>query len=261
MNDKTAGFIGGGRITRIFLEGFQRAGKMPRRVVVSDVDADILGRLKTRYPMIEIAPKDNRMAASSDIVFLAVHPPAMRGVLEDIKSSLKPEALIISFAPAFTMEKLSLGLNGFRRIGRMIPNACSIVNEGFNPVAFSPDIPDTEKEELLEMLGVLGKCPMVDEEKLEAYAVITAMGPTYLWFQLHELLELGKSFGLTPQEVSEGLASMLEGASRTMFQSGISPTEVMDLIPSKPLKGNEEEIRGAYRKNLEGIFRKLKGLG
>lgn len=261
MDDRTVGFVGGGRITRIFLEGFKRAGKMPRRVVVSDVDADTLGRLKTEYPMVELAPKDNKKAAASDIVFLAVHPPAMSIVLEDIKSSLKPEALIISFAPVFTMEKLSKGLNGFRRIARMIPNACSIVNEGFNPVAFLPDIPAAEREDILAMLGVLGKCPLVDEEKLEAYAVITAMGPTYLWFQLQELSELGRSFGLAPHEVSEGLAGMVVGAARTMFQGGLPPADVIDLIPSKPLKGNEEEIRVAYRKNLKGIFRKLKGLG
>ena len=261
MNDKSVGFIGGGRIARIFLEGLRRAGKMPQRVVVSDLDAEGLGRLKARYPGIEVAPKHNGNAASSDIVFLAVHPPAMGGVLEEIKSSLKPGSMVVSLAPVFTLDKLSKGLNGFPRIVRMIPNACSIVNEGFNPVAFSPAIPAAEREELLAMFGILGKCPVVDEAKLEAYAVLTAMGPTYLWFQMHELSELGGSFGLTPQEVSEGISHMVEGAARTMFKSGLAPAEVMDLIPSKPLKENEEDIRGAYRKNLGGIYMKLKGLG
>jgi len=261
MNDKKVGFVGAGRITRIILDGFRRVGKIPRQVVVSDLNDEGLSRLKARNPEIDIALKDNGKAASSDIVFLAIPPPAMSGVLEEIKSVLKPESVIVSLAPGVSLEKISRGLNGFPRIARMIPNACSIVNEGFNPIYFSQSFPVADRTELLAMLGALGKCPVVDEEKLEAYAVVTAMGPTYLWFQLHELSELGRSFGLTPQETSEGIYRMAAGAAKTMFDSGLTPAEVMDLIPSKPLKEKENEIRSIYQKKLEEIFKKLKGLG
>lgn len=36
MINKTIGFIGGGRITRILLGGLTRAGKMPENIVVAD---------------------------------------------------------------------------------------------------------------------------------------------------------------------------------------------------------------------------------
>ncbi len=78
----------------------------------------------------------------------------------------------------------------------MIPNAPSIINEGYNPVAFHPALAGTDKESLLALFKILGDCPEVDEEKLESYAILTAMGPTYLWFQLYELHSLGRQFGL-----------------------------------------------------------------
>ena len=43
--DKTISFIGGGRITRILLEGLARAGKMPGNIVVADTSADALRRI------------------------------------------------------------------------------------------------------------------------------------------------------------------------------------------------------------------------
>ena len=86
------------------------------------------------------------------------------------------------------------------------------------------------------------------EDKLEAYAIVTAMGPTYLWFQLYLLQEFGRSFGLTETEVKDGVSKMVVGTVKTM-EAGLSPAEVMDLVPVKPLGDEEENIKGLYRSN------------
>jgi pyrroline-5-carboxylate reductase len=259
MSDKSIGFIGGGRITRIILEALNRKRMLQGTVVVSDTSLEVLQKLKARFPKIEISQGDNGKPAAQDVVFLALHPPAIGGGLEAIKASLKPESVLVSLAPRFMIKALSEGLGGFNRIVRMIPNAPSIVNEGYNPVAFGPGIAKKEKEDLFKLFKKLGDCPEVYEEKLEAYAIITAMGPTYLWFQLYELLELGKSFGLTDKQAWKGIKKMLKGAIETIAESGLSPDEVMDLIPVKPLGEDEQAIRGAYRTKLTGLYQKLKG--
>ena len=78
-------------------------------------------------------------------------------------------------APKFTVGKLTELLGGFARVARVIPNAPSVVNFGFNPVAFAPVLGANHKREISELLAPLGECPEVAEEKLEAYAVLTAM--------------------------------------------------------------------------------------
>lgn len=259
MAYKSMGFIGGGRITRIFLEALNRKRMLPATVVVSDANGEVLQKLKDNFPKIQTVQGDNTKPAAQDLVFLALHPPAVGGGLVEIKASLKPEAILVSLAPRFTIKALSEGLGGFDRIVRMIPNAPSYVNEGYNPVAFGPGITKKEKEDLSKLFKKLGDCPEVDEEKLEAYAIITSMGPTYLWFQLYELLELGKSFGLTDKQAWKGIKKMLKGALETIDESGLSPDEVMDLIPVKPLGEDEAAIRNAYRTKLTGLYQKLKG--
>ncbi len=256
---KSWGFIGGGRVTRIVLGGLERAGRFPREVTVSDINREALERLKRLFPSIETIPGDNRGAASRDIVVLAVHYPVVAQVLEEIKDHLKEEALLLSFAPRFTINRISQLLGGFDRIVRMVPNAPSLINMGYNPVAFSPAIPQKERQELLDTFQVLGECPQVQEEKLEAYVIMTGMGPTYFWFQWAELLEIARELGLSPKEGEEAILHMLTGAARTLYQSGLAPEEVMDLIPARPLAQEEEGIKRAFREKLIATFRKLKG--
>jgi pyrroline-5-carboxylate reductase len=259
MLGKTVGFIGGGRITRIMLAGFKRAGQMPPQVVVSDPNGEVLNRLKTEFPEIQPALNDSRPAAGSDLVFVALHPPLIGDILGELRATLKREAVVVSLAPKLTIARLAEGLGGFQRIVRMIPNAPSIINEGYNPVAFGPGLAPAEKEELLTWLRVLGECPGVAEDNLEAYAILTAMGPTYLWFQLYELQRLAESFGLSKTEAEAGLQKMVAGAVKTMYSSGLSPEAVMDLVPIKLLGEEQHHIQQLYQSKLEPLFKKLKG--
>lgn len=258
MKEKSTGFIGGGRITRVFLEGFGRKGVQFPRIFVSDTNTETLQRLKERFPHIEVLANDNRTPASAELVFLALHPPVVPDVLKDIRKSLRADSIIISLAPKITMAKVSEILGGFSRIIRMIPNAPSVVNEGYNPVVFGVGINEQEKDELLRLFSTLGECPVVKEETLEAYAILTGMGPTYFWFQWEELARIAKSFGIKPADARAALSRMIDGAAKTLFLSGLSPEEVMNLIPVRPLGDEEESIKTLYHSKLEAAYKRLK---
>ncbi len=67
MNSKTLGFIGGGGVTRILLEGWRRQNALPAKIVVSDRNADSLAKLKAHFPLLETAPGNSAAAARQDI--------------------------------------------------------------------------------------------------------------------------------------------------------------------------------------------------
>jgi pyrroline-5-carboxylate reductase len=258
MIGKSVAFIGGGRVARIILGGLKKAGRMPEMIVASDSNADVLKKLQSGFPEVQLALNNNREAAAQDFVFLGLHPPAIAGCLAEIKDSLKPGSVLVSLAPKLSIAKLTQGLGGFDRILRMIPNAASIIGQGYNPAFFSQALKGQEKEEILSLLGALGKCPEVEENKLEAYAMVTAMGPTYLWFQWQELRNLAESFGMTSTEADAAVAKMVDGAAKTLFESGLSTDEVMDLIPVKPLGEEEKTVRAMYKAKLTPLYEKLK---
>jgi pyrroline-5-carboxylate reductase len=257
MNSPTIGFVGGGRIARIFLEGWARARQLPPDVIVSDPNPEVLSVLKSRFPDVVTTP-DNALAARQDLVFLAVHPPLIAEVTAQIRNQLKPGATVVSLAPKFTIARLSELLGGFKRLARVIPNAPSIIGAGYNPVAFGTAFGIPEEALLTRLFESLGEFPEVAEEKLEAYAVLTAMGPTYLWFQWQTLRELAAGFGLSDEEIVPALTQMVGGAMQTLLEAGLSPAEVTDLIPVKPLAAMEPQVVEAYRATLPAIYQKIK---
>jgi pyrroline-5-carboxylate reductase len=253
----SVGFIGGGRVARIMLEGWLRAGAMPERVVVADRNAATLDALKARFPSIEACPDANCRAADQSVVLLGLHPPMFAESLPEIASTLKPDAIVVSLAPKVTITKLSAMLGGFDRIARVIPNAPSIVGSGFNPVAFGSALGEGDRAAILELLAPLGDAPVVDEASLEAYAITAAMGPTYFWFQLYELRELGRSFGLSEAAAAVAVERMTRGALDTM-NAGLTPAEVMDLVPVHPLAETELAVIEAYRSRLSATMEKIR---
>ena len=257
MSNKTIGFIGGGRITRILLEGWKRANVLPANIVVSDCNGESLAKLQTQFSSVQTAAESG-VAASQDIVFLAVHPPVMAAVAAGIKVSLKPDALAVSLAPKFTVAKLTELLGGFARLARVIPNAPSVVNFGFNPVAFGAALTAADKAAITALLSPLGECPEVAEGKLEAYALLTARGPTYFWFQFYELRRFAETSGLTIEEAQHGLEAMVAGALKTMTAAGLGREEVMNLIPVKAPGEMEAPVTEFFRKQLPFIREQIK---
>jgi pyrroline-5-carboxylate reductase len=258
MFARTIGFVGAGRIARILLEGWQRAGLEFSSIVASDPDATALGRLPKLSRRLTCVAGDNAAAARQDIVLLAVHPPALPEVVAAIRTHVRPEAVVVSLAPKFTIAKLAELLGGFQRIARTIPNAPSLLGQGFNPVAYAPALPAGERTLLQQLFAPLGANPEVAEKTLEAYAVISAMGPTYLWPQLIELCHLGQEFGLSPADALTAVDRMTSGAAATLADGGLTEEEVMNLVPVKPLGDAEAMFRDAYRTKLPAILEKIR---
>jgi pyrroline-5-carboxylate reductase len=258
MQNPSFGFIGGGRIVRIMLAAFQRKNVLPSAIVICDPDSNAVSAIKVRFrdPGIVFA-SDNAEAAKQDYVFLAVHPPLMKEVLSQVAPHISKESFVISLAPKFRISNISELLGGHPKVVRMIPNAATWMNRGFNPITFEPRISFLQKEQLTDLLHVFGAFPEVEEDKLEAYAILTAMGPTYFWFQFNELQQLSSSFGLTEDEFKTGLKETVSGAVDTLFDSGLTYEEVVDLIPVKPISEHEAQFRDAYKTKLNNLYQKL----
>ncbi|MFC2124326.1 pyrroline-5-carboxylate reductase family protein [Bacteroidota bacterium] len=253
--DMKTGIIGGGRITRIFLQALKNNHESLNRFSVFDVNNEVTERLKSQFSEIDICSLDT--TASQDVVIIALHPPVIVETLDKIKANIKDRTQIVSFAPKITIAKISDTLGGITRIIRMIPNAPSIIGKGYNPACFSEAFSEEEKKEYYDFFSPMGETLEVEESKLEAYAITAAMGPTYLWFQLYKLAELSIDFGLNKNETSDAIKKMVSGSVDTMF-SEYTKEEVLDLIPVKPIGDHEAEILNAYDTKLNGLYNKLK---
>ena len=250
----STGFIGGGRVTRILLGGWARAAALPTRVLVHDPDEKALEALAATGVTFERVSA--REAAAADVVFLALHPPAIPAALPDVKGSLSRDAVLVSLAPKIPLSALA-GAAGTSRVARMIPNAPSLIGQGYNPVAYGGGLDAAAKTELARLFAPWGEAPEVNEHHLEAYAILTGMGPTYFWFQWQALRDVAADFGLSQSDADHALRAMLSGAVVTLWDAGLTPAAIMDLIPVKPMAEVAPTVDSAYRTLLPALHAKI----
>jgi pyrroline-5-carboxylate reductase len=161
-NAPSIGFVGGGRITNILLSALARNPGAMARAVVSDPDPEVRRRLLSRFPGVALGT-ENMEPARQDVVFLALHAPALRKALPEIAGALTSSAIVVSLAPVVTLAELSHLLGGFGRLVRMIPNAPSLVGDGFNPTTYSPALAARDRALLAGIFSAFGRSPEVAE--------------------------------------------------------------------------------------------------
>lgn len=244
-------------MVRIILSALQNRNMTFKEISSYDPDEKVLEKLRIMFPYVKTFNDNLSFIPECDILFLAVHPPAIPDVFKSIKN-LKENAVFVSLAPKLKIKQIEEHLKGFSRIVRMIPNASSCIGQGFNPIAVHKTFDIEGYSDLRSLFETMGEYPVVEEDLLEAYAIITAMGPTYFWPQINKLKELAVSFGIEKKTAEEAINKMLAGSVRTLFESGLSPEAVMDLVPVYPLKEIESQILGEYQNKLSSLFEKLK---
>jgi len=254
MSEVTVGFIGSGRVTAFMLEGFAHAGSRVR-AILADIDPALSAKRASLAPFAVDAGTDFARAANCDIVFLALHFPAFADASAAISGHLKPGAIVVSLAPKGDMRTIS-GMLKTDRIARFLPNAPSSIGTGYNPVAYADALGDADRAALSALFSAFGETRAIAERDFAAFAVLCAMGPTYLWPILDEMRQLGIGFGLTAGDARDLVAYMAEGAASLML-SGKSHAELMDMVPLKPMAANEGTIRDLFRKDLGAMHAKL----
>ena len=126
---RNIGFIGCGKMASAIISGIL-ASKEGQNYSIkgSEVTEEIAKQASERLG-IEVLHDNKTLAATSDIVFVATKPNCVVDVLNEIKTELKPETLLVSIAAGVSTQKIENVLNNTRVI-RIMPNTPALVKLG-----------------------------------------------------------------------------------------------------------------------------------
>ena len=256
MKQLSIGFIGGGRIARILLLSFKNAKNHIKQIYFSEIQEEKCKKMEKEFPDAKSTTMDEVM--KQDIIFSTVYLPSILQIFATYKGKLTSKQVLVSVSPKLQLNEISEALGGHPNIARLIPNVPMVIKKGFNPIAVCQDFLSNHVSILINFLGVFGRCVIVEENKLEVYSLLAAMVPTYFWFQVFELQKLGKSYGLSEEEIKEGITEMIKGSTKIMFSKKISREEALDLIPLQPMAEIEDIVMDSYEQVLDILSKKLR---
>ena len=187
------------------------------------------------YGAIEIAANDNARAAAQNVVFVAsatAHDPGCPGQGKVISHSGR-HCLVHPRETTNSQTRRNARRIPYRS-ACIIPNAPSIVAAGFNPVAFSSTLAESERD-VSEAFSVRwASAGDTAEEFLRKHAPATEMHRTTGHCRTNSRSAPGESFGLGRSEAQSAVQHMLSGTVNTMLESGPVPVKFSISHPSSP---------------------------
>lgn len=261
------GFLGAGRMATALAKGWLRAGLVRSH---SCRASDPLASARQTFTAETGCPAaaDNReVAASSEVLVLAVKPQSMSALMEEIRS-LSVGRLIISIAAGITVRRLTTGLGPDCRLLRVMPNTPCLIGcsaSGYTPAnnATPEDIALVDR--LLNAVGVAFRLP---EHLLDAVTGLSGSGPAFVYLMIEALSDGGVRVGL-PRDVATALAAQtVLGAAKMVLETQSHPGLLKDMVASPggtTIAGlhalERGGVRGAFMDAVEAATRRATELG
>ncbi len=212
ISDITITFVGPGVMAEAMLSGILK-NKLTKseNILTAGPIVERNEELHTRYGTQPYS--ENREAASkADVVILSVKPQRLEKVLQDLKGSLKSDALVLSIVAGAPISKISR-LLGHSIIVRSMPNTPAQIGEGITVWTCSSTVSEKQKQFAQAILGAFGKEIFEEEEDyLDKATALSGTGPAYVYLFMEAMVDAGVHLGFSRRTAESLVIETLRGS-------------------------------------------------
>lgn len=228
------GFIGAGNMAEGILAGVMAANICRQDDVIASDPSEERRRLFTERFGVTAIDDSAKVAASSDIVVLAIKPQAFADLASDLAARLRSDQLIVSIMAGWSTAAVADALGGDLRVVRVMPNLPIRVGAGVAGVVGGAGTSEADIASVRRLFDAAGQSVVLtDESLMDAVTAVSGSGPAYYYYVTEAIIASGVEAGLTPEQASELAKHTCLGAARMMLETGIDPAELRKQVTSK----------------------------
>jgi len=232
MLEQRIGFIGAGQMATALGQGFVAAKLVAaENVLASDPVTEARERF-ARATGGRTTAENAQVVAEADVVFLAVKPQQMAGVLAELRGKVTTDKLVVSIAAGIRLEVLAKGLGEAVRLVRVMPNTPCLVGQGACGFCLGEKATADDGRLVEQLLRSVGVAHQVDEKLLDAVTGLSGSGPAFVYTIIEALSDGGVRMGL-PRQVATALAAQtVRGAAEMVLATGEHTGTLKDRVTS-----------------------------
>jgi pyrroline-5-carboxylate reductase len=251
--NKKIGFIGCGNMAQAMIGGIVKSKLVSSEsVIVSNPSNKNLNSVKEQYNII--VTNDNREVAKfSDIVILAVKPYKYLEVIDEIKSHLSSDAIIVTIAAGITLEVMSGVLSGSAKVIRTMPNTPALVGEGMSAICANRNITKEELKEVINIFESFGKTEILEEKLMDVVPAVSGSSPAYVYMFIEALGDGAVLKGMPRDKAYKMAAQAVLGAAKMVLETGEHPGKLKDNVCS-PGGTTIEAVYSLEKNNFRGTI-------
>ena len=222
--------VGAGIMGEALIAALISSGVNPELITISEKRADRSAELIARYSIRQAPLATN--VADADAVLLVVKPQDMTVVLEEIKESINPSTVVISFAAGKTISFISSVLGTNNPVVRVMPNTPTMVGAGMAAASMGTGVTEAQKKFVLGFLAATGKVIEVAEDLQDAVTATSGSGPAYFFAFVEAMVAGARDLGLSEEEATILTIQTIVGAAKLLDESGKSATTLRENVTS-----------------------------
>jgi pyrroline-5-carboxylate reductase len=222
--------IGAGVMGEALIVALISSGVNAERITISEKREERAQELIAKYSINSSELASN--VANADALLLVVKPQDMGLVLEEIKGSINPEAVVITFAAGKTISFISNGLGTSNPVVRVMPNTPTLVGAGMAAASMGAGVTAAQRDFVLDFLGATGKVIEVSEDLQDAVTATSGSGPAYFFAFVEAMVAGAKDLGLSQEDATTLTVQTIVGAAKLLDESGKSATTLRENVTS-----------------------------
>lgn len=229
---KKIGFIGCGNMGSSMVGGLLKSGFIkPEQIIVSNKTEIPLKRLSDEFNVITTL-NNKDVIKKSDIIFLAVKPNIYKSIIEEIKSELTNDKLIITIAAGITIENMEQWLRDDLKIIRTMPNTPALVGEAMTAICPNKNVSEDELKYCIKIFKSFGECEVLEEKYFDGFIAVAGSSPAYVFMFIESMADGAVKLGIPREKAYKMAAQSVLGSAKMILETGKHPGELKDMVCS-----------------------------
>ncbi|MBI4858529.1 MAG: NAD(P)-binding domain-containing protein [Acetobacterium woodii] len=221
----TVRFIGAGNIVKAMLGGVAMSGCYAmEQIGIFDVSQQVRDDYKKEGYMVFETIED--LVKGAPLVVVAVTPQVIGLIIDQIKSVLSEETVLISLAAGINNIWYQQRLGESCKVVRCMPTLPAQVGLGAFAVSSADTITDTDFCEVEKFLSSCGIIEEIPETLMCEVVPINGSAPAYFYHMAHVIVEEAGKMGLDKKIVLRLFAQTMKGSAEMLMNSGMSAEEL-----------------------------------
>ncbi|MGO4544429.1 late competence protein ComER [Paenibacillus sp. 2TAB23] len=249
------GFIGTGTMGSLLIEALIASGALsPAQIAVSNRTFAKAKALADRYTGMRAENTNANAAWGSDIIFLCIKPLEFKKAVDDIKSVLRPNQIVVSITSPVLISHLEGELDC--KIAKVIPSITNHVWSGASLCIYGQTMDETDKEQLENLLSHISQPLRIDESYTRVVSDLSSCGPAFISFLLEQFVDAAvEETGIGRDEALRVASAMLLGTGLLLTDGGMTPSEVQERVAVPG--GITAKALSMLRRETDGVFNQL----
>ena len=188
MVKQKIGFIGAGQIAGALVGGFTRAGLVDgKQIWASDPSEGSRNSFSAAVPGATLLDDNRRLATEVDVLFLAVKPQFVSGVLDGLAGAVTEKHLVASLVGGIRMSQIAEVLGDKVRLSRIVPNTACLVGRGASGYSLGPNATEEDGALLGELFSAVGIAHQLDEKLLDCITGLASAGIVFVYVMIEAM--------------------------------------------------------------------------